>query len=60
MSNWQNVASNPPPQHVVLLTKISDQHGERNEARLILEGRLWFFEDYSIYVYYTPTHWKYP
>ena len=35
--------------------------GVRNEAPLKLHdrGRLWFFPDGSMYVYYTPTHWRY-
>ena len=39
------------------MTKIDDGRGVRNEQRLILRGRLWFFDDDSMYVYYTPTHW---
>lgn len=31
--------------------------GPRNVQPLIRKGRLWFFTDMSMYVYYTPTHW---
>lgn len=47
-----------PPQGMVVLTKIHDEHGPRNERPLKREGRLWWFADGSMYVYYTPTHWK--
>lgn len=46
------------PEHVPVLTKIWDDHGSRNEATLTRRGRLWWFPDGSMYVYYTPTHWK--
>lgn len=44
----------------VLETKLDDEHGERNNQLLIRNGRLWFFPDMSMYVYYTPTHWRLP
>ncbi len=47
-----------PPDGEVVQTIISDQHDERNEQQLKRQGRLWFFADGSMYVYYTPTHWK--
>lgn len=40
------------------MTKIDDECGVRNEQTLIRKGNLWFFPDESMYVYYTPTHWK--
>jgi len=48
-----------PPENVVVITKIIDEHGERNEERLIRKGNLWWTADGSMYVYYTPTHWRY-
>jgi len=39
------------------MTKIEDSNGARNEQPLKRVGRLWFFDDGSMYVYYTPTHW---
>jgi len=45
---------------VVVETKLDDIGGARNQQRLKRQGRLWFFEDGSMYVYYTPTHWRYP
>lgn len=41
------------------MTKIDDHRGCRNEQKLIRKGNLWWFTDMYMYVYYTPTHWKY-
>lgn len=58
MNEWIAVKDRQPAESQVVLTIISDEHGLRNEARLKRSGRLWFFPDGSMYVYYTPTHWK--
>jgi len=58
MKEWENTFDNPPPQGLVVETKISDGKGERNQADLKLVNGLWFFPDGSMYVYYTPTHWR--
>ena len=58
MSGWINVADDLPDEGVVVDTVISDSHGTRNEAQLKRSGNLWFFADGSMYVYYTPTHWR--
>lgn len=55
---WIRVADQKPPHDVVVDTKIDDHLGARNEAPLRNRGNLWFFQDNSMYVYYTPTHWK--
>ena len=57
---WHRVSENLPPEGVVVLTKISDHLGDRNETTLKRRGRLWFVPDGSMYVYYTPTHWQEP
>lgn len=44
------------PEGVPVATKIDDADGCRNEQTLVRRGRLWFFPDMSMYVYYTPTH----
>jgi hypothetical protein len=56
---FTKVADVLPPENVVVVTKIIDEEGERNEARLKRKGNLWWLEDGSMYVYYTPTHWRY-
>lgn len=46
------------PENVVVLTKIDDSTGARNEQPLKCQGRLWWLPDGSMYVYYIPTHWR--
>ena len=55
---WIRTDIQPPGNGVVVLTKIDDQQGVRNEQPLKRDGRLWFLPDGSMYVYYTPTHWR--
>lgn len=55
MSEWQPIET--APEGEVVATTIIDGE-QRNTADLIRKGRLWFFTDMSMYVYYTPTHWK--
>lgn len=55
---WISLSSSLPPEGKVVQTKIDDTAGCRNEANLIRKGNLWFFSDMSMYVYYTPTHWR--
>lgn len=52
---WQTTETAPEGKPV--MTKIDDQNGPRNEQVLVRKGRLWFYPDMSMYVYYTPTHW---
>lgn len=56
---WVPVASNLPENGTVVDTKIHDTKGPRNEGRLKRQDNLWFTEDGKMYVYYTPTHWRY-
>lgn len=58
MSEWQSIDT--APERTEVETKIDDGNGCRNEQRLRRQGRLWFFPDMSMYVYYTPTHWRLP
>lgn len=55
MAEWQPIKT--APERVPVLTKIDDGRGARNEAVLKRAGRLWWFADGSMYVYYAPTHW---
>ena len=53
--NWQPIDT--APEGKVILTKIDDGRGIRNVQSLRRKGRLWFFPDMGMYVYYQPTHW---
>lgn len=55
---WNETIKTLPEEGVVVLTKIEDEHGCRNEQLLKRSSNLWFFPDKSMYVYYTPTHWR--
>lgn len=55
---WTRCLDSAPPENKVVNTKIHDPSGCRNEAMLVRQGRLWFFPDRSMYVYYIPTHWQ--
>lgn len=55
-SEWQPATT--VPIGVVVMTKIDDEKGVRNEQALIRIGGLWQFPDGSMHVYYIPTHWR--
>lgn len=57
MDQWIRCVDQLPMEGEEVWTKIHDQDGVRNEQTLKRQGRLWFFPDGSMYVYYTPTHW---
>lgn len=59
MFKWKKTINELPEEGIVVETKISDENGERNYARLKRHGNLWFLADGSMYVYYRPTHWRY-
>jgi hypothetical protein len=54
---WISIKKSLPPENRIVNTKIDDELGTRNERELKRQGRLWFYPDGSMYVYYTPTHW---
>lgn len=54
---WIPVADHLPPDGVEVDTKISENNVDRNVGTLKRSGRLWFSG--NVYVYYTPTHWRY-
>jgi len=58
MNGWIAIEDELPPDGILVDTKIDDERGLRNEQRLKRHGRLWFVNDGSMYVYYTPTHWR--
>lgn len=54
---WEPIST--APQGVVVETCIdAGTDKQRNEQKLIRDRNLWFFPDRSMYVYYTPTHWR--
>jgi hypothetical protein len=58
MNKWIPVVNKLPPEGEAVETKISDSAGERNIQELKLIKNLWWLPDGSMYVYYTPTHWR--
>lgn len=58
-NSWVSVENELPPNDVVVDTKIDDDNGIRNEGQLVRRNNLWFLPDFSMYVYYAPTHWRY-
>jgi hypothetical protein len=57
--NWTSVNNMLPPDDLIVDTKIDDRTGERNVQYLKRKNNLWWLADGSMYVYYTPTHWRY-
>lgn len=61
MADWTPCSFKLPPLDQVVMTKIDDEKGCRNEQTLKRYQRgpdtrsLWFFPDDSMYVYYEPT-----
>jgi hypothetical protein len=53
-TGWRSVQHDPPTrdQPVQWLTST----GETVDGHT--KGRLWFFADWSMYVYYTPAYWR--
>lgn len=58
-TRWTSTSMIKPTEGEVVETKISDPQGERNVQKLIYKNNLWWHTDMSMYVYYTPTHWRY-
>jgi len=56
-SQWIACRTRLPDDGVPVQTKIDDGNGVRNIRTLKLKGKLWWFENDSMYVYYNPTHW---
>ena len=55
---WTRTDVMLPPEKLVVETKIHDCGGCRNQGKLMRKQGLWFMTDGSMYVYYTPTHWR--
>lgn len=58
-NTWTKIADILPQEGRVYETKIDDEKGERNIQDLKRVGNLWFYPDGTMYVYYTPTHFRY-
>lgn len=63
MSEWQDIST--APEGIEIMTKIDDEHGERNVQSLVKRTRIpgetrpmFWYPDGSMYVYYEPTHWR--
>jgi len=57
MNNWQPIET--APEGIEVSTMMKTELGEPRQIQsLVRKGRLWFFPDMSMYVYYTPTHWS--
>ena len=56
---WQSVRYGLPENGVGVETKVDDGNGCRLVQKLKRKNDLWFLPDDSMYVYYTPTHWRY-
>lgn len=60
--DWQPIET--APLNTPVETMILDGSDQRNETTLVQKRRdpscrsLWFVPDGSMYVYYTPTHWR--
>lgn len=52
---WISVSERLPEEKVIVQVKLGQRRVVENLYR---SGRLWFCADGSMYVYYTPTHWK--
>ena len=50
---WHQTATELPPDGEVVEVMNGDQ-----VTTLVRQGRLWFFPDCSMYVYYTPRVWR--
>lgn len=55
LETWKPI--NTAPSDMLIMTAIIDCNGERNVKKMTKQGNLWFSG--GMYVYYTPTHWKY-
>lgn len=51
---WIHITNQLPPENVVVET----QSESGMEQDLILHKNLWWFDDMSMYVYYTPRLWR--
>lgn len=58
-NDWNESRLSKPFEGEIVETMISDENGIRNIQPLIYHSNLWWTTDKKMYVYYTPTHWRY-
>ena len=58
MNKYISIQNKLPPEGKVVMTKIEDIQGCRNEQSLFYDKGLWWVPSGEMYVYYQPTHWK--
>lgn len=58
MSNRIEINSQRPPEGEIIETCKIFNGKEEMKQDLILQGSLFWLKDKSIYIYYTPTHWR--
>lgn len=54
LCDWIRTGEKLPPEGEAVQTMSS----AGKVQRLVLDGKLWFFPDMSMYVYYTPKYWR--
>lgn len=54
-TSWKKVDQELPPEDVIVQTKIGDVDGQL----LCMHKGHWIIPETEMYIYYTPTHWRY-
>lgn len=57
-TGWIRCEDKLPPPDIEVETKVDDEQGVRNITRLRWRKNHWWFPDMSMYIYYSPTHWR--
>lgn len=58
-TSWKKVDQELPPEDVIVQTKIDDVDGCRDKRLLCMHKERWVIPGTGMYIYYTPTHWRY-
>ena len=58
VKTWIPCSKLLPPELLAVETKIEDDNGVRNEQPLKFWRNLWWLPNMTMYVYFTPTHWR--
>ena len=57
---WIKTSEKLPTEGERVETKVDDKDGTRNFQDLVYKGNLWWTPNMSMYVYYSPSHWRKP